>query len=175
MAVPMSNRSTNDVGFVHYGGVVRSGAQSGRGVELGVNQSTAATDAVTIIPTGDDDNIPLVLVGKGTGSVRVGNSSQTVQFGNSTSPLAGIVRGISTTRPPELAALGTDVSTMTIAGISTSDILILEGPVSSFSTNYVISHSFISSASEVKIQYYNTLNSSQSSTEIRMRYAYLKF
>lgn len=76
MSTPQDYRSTNADGrYTHFGGVVVAGVEFGRGIELNPN-STALTP--NIMPTGDDANIGLGIVAKGTGKVTVGNSSNSV-------------------------------------------------------------------------------------------------
>lgn len=76
MANPMIYRSTNADGrYVHFGGAFVVGSEYYNGVEI--NPSSTNT-AAKIEAAGDDTNVGLTIVGKGTGQVTIGNSSNTV-------------------------------------------------------------------------------------------------
>ena len=79
----MDYRSTN-ARFVHYGGDITSHIQSSHGVQLSGGSTGGIVQAV-----GDDANISLNILGKGTGSIVLGNSSQSVFVGTSTRALKG--------------------------------------------------------------------------------------
>lgn len=79
MSIPMDYTSTQADGrHVHYGGALVAGKQLGHGVELNPHGSTTATDVPNVQSCGDDTNIPLTIQAKGTGELRLGNSSNTV-------------------------------------------------------------------------------------------------
>lgn len=67
----MDYRSSNVVGYTHFGGDIVSGVNDGRGVQIGT-ASTAATPAIS--PAGDDANVSIAILPKGTGSVYVGST-----------------------------------------------------------------------------------------------------
>lgn len=69
----MIYRSTNPTGYSHFGGDVTSNVDSSHGVQL-----TGGSTGGIVQPVGDDANISLSLLGKGTGGVVIGNSSQPV-------------------------------------------------------------------------------------------------
>lgn len=88
----MKYRSSNADGrFVHYGGDVVSNVESSHGVML-YGGSTGGK----VIPVGDDANISLTLEGKGTGGVKIGNSSQSLTLADSTSAFKGFHVATST-------------------------------------------------------------------------------
>lgn len=139
----MNFRSSN-AAFVHFGGDVVSNVESSHGVML-----TGGSTGGVVQPVGDDANISLAVAGKGTGAVRVGNSSspvilngavtssgsmvissgQTLQVG-STAPFAGFVRQESTAvATPNFNSTGnmTVVSTVTMAGINSSCLILANG------------------------------------------------
>jgi len=68
----MNFRSSNTVGYTHFGGDVVSNVEETHGVQL-----TGGSTGGIVQPAGDDANIALRLLGKGTGGVIIGNSSQT--------------------------------------------------------------------------------------------------
>lgn len=81
MASPMNYQSTQADGrSVHFGGAVVSGKEFGRGVELNPVTSTTAASVPNVMPAGDDANIGLVVKAKGTGTLTLGDSSNTVSI-----------------------------------------------------------------------------------------------
>ena len=127
MANPMNYRSTQADGrYVHFGGSVVVGSELGHGVEVSANASTAATDVPNIQSCGDDTNIPLTIQAKGTGELRLGNSSNTVviagsalAFGStSSSPIIGVSRSTFTS---QFAAISSgQLSEITLSTATTS-------------------------------------------------------
>lgn len=114
-------RSSNSK-FVHYQGDILSNVDdSSHGVHL-----TGGSTGGVIQPCGDEDNIALTVRGKGTGAVSLGNSSQAVLVGGSTSGLRGVVRVQSTT--VVLADASTEVrmidSTITVTGANSSALIV---------------------------------------------------
>ena len=71
-------RSTN-TRFTHFGGDVVSNVESSHGVML-----TGESTGGVVQPVGDDANISISLLGKGTGGVVIGNSSQAVTLAGGT-------------------------------------------------------------------------------------------
>lgn len=116
----------------HIGGAIVAGAEYGSGIEIGVNSSG---NAPVIIPVGDETNKGLTVVGKGTGTVTLGNSSSpvaisgTAKVGSSGTALAEIRRFTVQFTAPTLSsgfAAGASAaeSTYTVAGVSTGTLLV---------------------------------------------------
>jgi hypothetical protein len=103
----MNFRSSNVDGFAHFGGDLVSGVHSTRGVMLSSN---------TVSPVSDNDNENLVLRGKGTGGVLIGNS---------TSAFTGIGRGIAVSTGMSLPVSAIVYSTITIPGVAVGDSLFI--------------------------------------------------
>ena len=135
----MEYRSTNADGrFVHYGGALVAGVSFGSGIELNPNSSGANPN---VMPAGDETNKGITLKGKGTGTVTIGDSSNSltvaapsvvfssgavVQVG-STAPWAGFVRQISTgVATPDFNSTGTMnvISTVTMTGVNSSHFIV---------------------------------------------------
>ena len=68
----MDRRSTNEKGFVHFGGDIQSGANDGTGIRIG-SASTGATAYISAIS--DDTNATIGIRGQGTGGVVLGAGS----------------------------------------------------------------------------------------------------
>lgn len=135
----MNYRSTNADGrYVHFGGALVSGAEFGSGIELNPNSSGANPN---IMPAGDETNKGITLKAKGTGTVTIGDSSNSltvtapsvvfssgavVQIG-STAPFAGFIRQISTAvATPDFNSTGfmNVISTVTMAGVNSSHFIV---------------------------------------------------
>lgn len=118
----MNFRSTNNIGFVHFGGELIANAESNHGVHL---QGGSTGGVVTA--AGDNANIALSVAGKGTGAVRVGNSSSPALFGGaSTTPVSLIQRRLIQFTVPALSSHASAASSQTITGLSTTDILLFQ-------------------------------------------------
>lgn len=103
-----------------------SGAAShlGKGFITGVDGlSGIEHDGSTIVAASDSAAAGLTVRAKGTGTLQLGDSSNVVQIGGSTTPYK-LVTGISTTAVPNMPANSMARSTMTCVGISTGDIII---------------------------------------------------
>lgn len=73
----MEARSTNTVGYVHYGGDVVAGVNDGIAVHL----RSASTGAAAIIePLSDSDTAALTIRAKGAAALTVGNSSGSLEL-----------------------------------------------------------------------------------------------
>lgn len=150
----MIYRSTNPLGFVHFGGDVVSGAQSTLGVLLSSN---------TVSPVSDNTNEDLVLKAKGTGLVRVG-STVSLQ----------IVTGESTMTAPALSSFAQGESTFTATGISTGDIVLSVDFRNTLSTAYLPGYAYVGAADKIHVPVANCHASSISaSTGVVVRWAYL--
>lgn len=79
--MPMQYRSTNVIGYSHHGGALVVGVEQESGIELNPTSSGASP---TIIPAGDETNKGIILKGKGTGAVTIGDSSQAVTIAGGT-------------------------------------------------------------------------------------------
>jgi hypothetical protein len=139
----MNFRSSNTEGFVHFGGDVMSGANCTRGVLLSSN---------TIQAVSDNDNENLVLRGKGTGGVLIGNS---------TSAFTGIGRGIAVSTGMSLPASAIVYSTITIPGVAVGDALFLSRSTG-MSTALGMAGSWVTGADEGSYAVINNLASTAS-------------
>jgi hypothetical protein len=151
----MEYRSSNPEGHVHFGGDVMSGANSSRGVLLSSN---------TIQPVSDNSNEDLVIRGKGTGKVFIGNS---------TTPFS-LVFGESTYTPPALAANAQGECTFAAAGISTGDLIVTVDLRNGLSTAYLPGLPYVGAADKIHVPVGNVHASTISgSTSLVVRWAYL--
>lgn len=74
MSTPMDYRSTNVEGrHTHFGGTLVAGVDFGRGIEL--NPASTASGIPSVRPVGDDANISIAILAKGTGSVLLGSTA----------------------------------------------------------------------------------------------------
>lgn len=151
----MNYRSTNPEGYVHFGGDVMSGANSSRGVLLSSN---------TVSPVSDNTNEDLVLKGKGTGGVYLGNSTVVTK---------GIWAGASTIPTLALAANALELSTITVPGAAVGDAFLV-GRSTSMSTALAIAGSYISAANEGTFAVLNNAASTQSIVGGSFTYAVVK-
>lgn len=117
----MDYRSTNAVGFVHFGGEVVIGAQDGSGISL--NSGSSAVGPVISVQ-GDATNIPVTIKAKGTGKVTLGDSSNSVAFLGSVQvgstaagslPFKGAFTALSTISWAALTAGHSDPATFTLS------------------------------------------------------------
>lgn len=141
----MEYRSTNPDGrYVHFGGAVVAGVESGSGIELNPNSSGVAP---IIQPVGDETAKNLLIKGKGTGGVIVGNSS-----GTALKEIRGFTVHFT---PPELStgAAGAVASTHTVAGLSTGTVLMFT-PVNPMSELITV-RAACSTANELKLIFGN--------------------
>lgn len=77
----MQYRSTNVVGYTHFGGALVVGVEQESGIEL---NPTSSGNAPVITAAGDEANKAITLKGKGTGGVTIGDSSQAVTIAGGT-------------------------------------------------------------------------------------------
>jgi len=161
----MEYRSTNPEGYAHFGGDVMSGANSTIGIKLSSN---------TISPVSDAASAELIIVGKGSGSIRIGTSLNQVFIGDSTTA-SRFVTGQSTITVPNMAGASQDVSTVTMAGLSTGDIILAMDARGTISTHVAMGGYTISAAAEGKITWVNCHASSiaPETTGVTVRWAYL--
>lgn len=141
----MNYRSTNPDGrYVHFGGAGVFGVEFGSGIEL---NPTSSGSAANISPAGDEANKGITIVGKGTGTVTLGNSSSPVtiagamtggaKVGSSGSTLSEIRRfTVEFTAPVLSSGVATGIeSTYTMAGVSTGTVLMFT-PTNPISAKY---------------------------------------
>ena len=151
----MEFKSTNPEGYVHFGGDVMSGANCTRGVLLSSN---------TIQPVSDNSNEDLIIRGKGTGKVFIGNS---------TTPFS-MVFGESTMTAPALAVQAQGESTFTASGISTGDLIFCVDFRNTLSTAYLPGLPYVGAADKIHVPVANVHASTISaSTGVVVRWAYL--
>lgn len=157
----MQYRSTNADGkYVHFGGALVAGADYGSGVELNPNSSGVAP---IITSVGDETNKGLTIKAKGTGQLTLGDSSNTVQFGNSTTVFSKIQRYLVQATVPALSSVASAESTVTVTGLTTNSILILQNRVKLNSTvTGVTASARCSTADELVIEWHNVSASSLS-------------
>ena len=117
----MEFRSPNDNGYSHHQGDLVTNVSSGGAINSshGVHLTGGSTGGI-VQPAGDEANIALNVRGKGTGSVILGNSSQSVQFGTSTAAISGTFRYVVEFTPAVLAVNAQSESTITVTGLTTN-------------------------------------------------------
>lgn len=147
----MDRRSTNDIGYVHYQGDVVSNVGSSHGVRLTGGSTGAAVEAF-----GDDTSIALRVRGKNAGGLLLGGGST-----GSTSPVTLIERYFVEYTVPALSsgpATGSD--TVTVTGLTTNSILVLQNRLRTNSTGDVQVVARCSTANELALQFFNQSASS---------------
>lgn len=136
----MQYRSTNADGrYVHFGGALVAGVEFGSAVEL--NPASSGNPAVITV-AGDETNKALTIKGKGTGALNLGsslagavlNSSATTIGAASTTPIAMIQRYRVDATVPALSSAGSAESTVTVLGLTTNSVLVLQNRVKLNST-----------------------------------------
>lgn len=149
----MNYRSTNSQGkYVHFGGSLVAGAEFGSGVEINANSSG---NAPTILPVGDETNKSLIIAGKGSGGVQIG--------ANSTTPAVLFQRYLVQATVPALSSASSAESTVTVTGLTTNSVLILQNRLKLNSTvTGVTAGARCSTADELTIEWHNISQSSLS-------------
>ena len=157
----MRFRSSNSK-FTHFQGDVLSNVDdSSHGVQL----SGGSTGGV-VESCGDEDNVAIRLRGKGTGRTNIGNSSAVTQIGaagssQSTSGIALVQRYRVDFTVPALSSGASDISTVTVVGLTTNSILVLQARVQPNSTVVGVAlDARCSTADELVITYSNNSISS---------------
>ena len=155
----MEFRSTNDK-YTHFLGDVLTNVSS-----LGIQTSshgvhlTGGSTGGLVTACGDEANVTLNLTGKGTGAVRLGNSSSPIIFGGSTAtwssgsvllvgstaPWAGDIRKVSSFATPNFATTNAMVmeTTHVITGVNSSHYVIANG--ANLSTDCSLLYAYASS------------------------------
>lgn len=153
----MERRSTNDIGYVHFQGDIVSNVGSSHGVIL-----RGGSTGGIIEPLGDDTSISLVVRGKNAGGITIGNSTQaldldstSVQIGTaSTTAIERVQRYLVEYTIPALSSgPAASESTVTVTGLTTNSVLVLQNRVINNSTGQVSLNARCSTANELTIQF----------------------
>lgn len=153
----MQARSTS-ANFVHFTGDVTAGVDSSHGVRLRGGSTGGILETVS-----DDANAALHIRAAGTGNILIGNSSQSVRLGNSTSFIAGVQRYLVQYTVPALAAGAASAeSTVTVSGLTTNSVLVLQNRLLTNSTGNVALAVRCSTADELTIMFSNQSGSTLS-------------
>lgn len=163
----MERRSTNDIGYVHFQGDIVSNVGSSHGIRL-----TGGSTGGVVEPFGDDTSISIRLQGRNAGLVNIGNStggtvtldSTGNRVGNaSTSSIERIQRYfVQYTIPALSSGPAASESTVTVTGLTTNSILILQNRLINNSTGQVSLQARCSTANELTIQFINHTDSTLS-------------
>lgn len=155
----MDFRSTNSK-YVHFGGDIVSNVDDGS--SYGV-QITGGSTAGVVQAAGDTTNIDLLVRGKGTGIVTLGNSSSPTRLGNSTTSIALAQRYFVQFTVPALSSGASAESTVTVTGLTTNSILVLQHRLKLNSTvTGVAVTPRCSTADELTVEFHNHSQSSLS-------------
>lgn len=149
----------------------------GKGMVTGVDGlSGVEHDGSTIAAVSDSVAAGLTVRAKGTGTLQLGDSSNTVRVGASTSNFGGMNRGTSTLTLVELPASGLVYSTLTVPGLGVDDLLYIARPESTnMSTALGMVGYSCTAANEAKIAFLNNLASTASILgDTPIKFAYLK-
>lgn len=140
----MDYRSTNTTGYSHHGGALVVGKELGSGIEFNPTSSGAAP---TIIAAGDESNKSLIIGGKGSGGIQVGQ--------NSTTPITNLARFVVQFTPPALAASVATESTYTVTGLTTNCSILGLTARTAYSTQYIVHSPRCSTANELVVVWSN--------------------
>lgn len=149
----------------------------GKGLITGVDGDSGIEQVgSTILPASDSAAAGLTVRAKGTGTLQLGNSSNTVMIGGSTSGFGGMNRGTSTMTLVELPSSGLVCSTVTIPGLGVDDLLYLARPGDTLvSTAIGMVGYTCTAANEAKVAWLNNQASTQSIlADTPIKFAYLK-
>lgn len=148
----MERRSTNDLGYVHHQGDIVSNVGSSHGVRL-----TGGSTGGIVESIGDDTNVSLRLRSQGTGGVLIGSTAQ------STTPMLAVQRYLVQYTVPALSSgPAASESTVTVTGLTTASILVLQNRLINNSTGAVSLSARCSTVDELTIQFENQSISSLS-------------
>lgn len=149
----------------------RNGMVTGVGGESGVEHVGS-----TIVAASDSAAAGLTVRAKGTGTLQLGDSSNTVQVGASTSNFGGMNRGTSTMSLVELPISALVVSTLTVPGLGVNDMLYLARPGDTLvSTAIGMVGYTCTAANEAKVAWLNNQASTQSIlADTPIKFAYIK-
>jgi hypothetical protein len=145
----MDTRSTAAGGYTHFLGDVWSGVGSSHGVALQAGSTGGIVQAV-----GDDANVALNLLPKGSGPLILGSSGTPVFTGGSTTPFSGYIRLSTDITTPTIAStdVGSTYSTVTVPGGNSSHFVVINSR--NLSTAYALGEAaFGSTANELNIKF----------------------
>ena len=130
----------------------------------------------TILPASDSAAANLTVKAKGTGTLQLGDSSNVIQIGASTSAFGGMNRGQTTLTLVELPASALVYSTLTVPGLGVNDLLYIARPESTnMSTALGMVGYSCTAANEAKIAFLNNLASTASIlADTPVKFAYIK-
>ncbi len=147
----------------HLGGGLVAGVDRNAGTEILGSTIAAASDSATA---------NLTILAKGTGNIQIGDSSQTVSLGGSTTQWK-LVTGESSWRLPAMSSHSIDISTMTMGGVSTGDLIVSIDFRGLLSTLAGLASVTPSSVNECKFTLSNPTKSTISGSSGRVRWAYI--
>ena len=127
----------------------------------------------TILPASDSAAANITVKAKGTGTLQLGDSSNAVRVGASTSNFGGMNRGSNTMTTVLLPVSGLIRSTLTIAGLGVNDLLFIQRSTT-ISTNVAMTGYSCTAAGEATIDFLNNQASTQSIIDPTFKYAYIK-
>lgn len=158
----------NSGNATHHVNGLAAGVGSSHAVELG-----GGSTAGTITAISDDASANLSILAKGTGNLRLGDSSNAVYLNGSTTAFK-IVVGESTMTAPAMAANSQAESTFTATGISTGDIVLSVDFRNTLSTSYLPGYAYVGAADKIHVPLGNVHASTISaSTGVTVRWMYL--
>lgn len=165
----MNYRSTNAAGrYVHWGGAGVFGVEHGSGIEINPNSSGASPN-ITVV--GDETNKSMAIFPKGSGTLTLGAAGATLAFAGtatqigtaSTTAFAFVQRYRIDATVPALSSASSAESTVTVTGLTTNSILILQNRIKLNSTvTGVTATARCSTADELVIEWHNISQSSLS-------------
>lgn len=145
----------------------------GKGIGVGVGGDNGTEiQGSTLQAISDSNNANYTILAKGTGNVQIGDSSQTVSLGGSTTQWK-LVTGESSWRLPAMSSHSIDISTMTMAGVSTGDLITCIDFRGLLSTLAALASVTPSSAAECKFTIANPTKSTISGSSGRVRWAFI--
>lgn len=145
-----------------------------KGMAFGVEGSTGVEiQGSTIQAIGDTTSHNLTVRAKGTGTLQLGDSSNSVFVSGSTTPFK-LVSGKSTYSPPDLPANGQGECTFAAAGLSTGDLIICVDFRNTMSTKYLPGYAYVGEAGKIHVPVGNVHASTISGTaKSTVTWAYL--
>lgn len=147
----------------------------GKGMVTGVDGLSGIEQVgSTIVAASDSAAAGLTVKAKGTGTLTLGDSSNTVLIGGSTTP-SKFVSGQSTTTIPNMPGASQAVSTLAATGISTGDIILAVDSRGDVSTHVAMGGYRCTAAGKITVVWTNCHASSiaAESTGITVRWCYL--
>lgn len=149
----------------------------GKGLVTGVDGLSGVEQiGSTIQSVSDSAAAGLTIRAKGTGTLQLGDSSNTIIVGASTSGFGGMNRGQTTLTLVALPISGIVYSTLSIPGLGVNDLLYIERPGSSaMSTALGMVGYSCTTAGQAQIAFLNNLASTQSiAADTPVKWAYIK-